>query len=1459
MSFANNLLAQTNVNINIAITPPYSTRISDYANNPGKVIVSLTYTAGAVGGDLKVLLKSQITGDNGIVLATKANYRPLSPIVLQPNIPKVIDLQTISELFDMNSFTVQGITTREVLEKGGMPEGNYQFCVRAYLWDSPTVPVSAASPLGCTTVRLTQLEPPILVKPFDKENIIGNNVQNVIFNWNIPAGAEPGTQYVFRIIEMLDATKNANDAMNSKTTPAFFETTTASNILVYGPAQPALVVGRKYAWAVTALPGVRGVAYKNNGRSEVRSFVYAEKVNTPANFIVTTSTPRDRDKLEAGVIGFKWDYSQGKIIKKEELVLVEVRKNQTAANAINENVKIAITDSKSKIAKVDLTNNDGKKFAWQIKITDDNNKVYSSDIQTFETEEKVISMVTHFYPKNGESVPSSSITFHWTYDKSFDKDKQGKDYYPKQLPIIVEVKAGQTAEVAIKNNTNINTSSAQTYNTKSIDLSNYAGKKLAWKVNVTYLDKTYSSNIDTFRVIQFDESLKNAITQFTINGFPITVKTLNNIAGFRYKGTGTTNLYKNGPIVNVSFDDLTILPFGVKFKANTQVPESYTNWAATFATTAVVTSIPKVSNGASNPSIPLKSLQKDIGGNFYFDVSGINFNPFLVAYFDGAKKCFVKLSNNANPTNFDESPTIIGKFHWKSEISNKENGKVKMAEFLSDKDESFTYSYEYKFKPQEKFVPTYINGDVSQNINLNNRVNEELVLSTMLKINKEDFVDCKFSGAYKIKTPTTNKKGIEVWFTDITKLEFDKTLDGDGWLEKLDDVGVVKASFKKVSVCFNSSSSKPFGITIPELKLNLYTENLSKTSLFEYALNNVPFTGANGLKININQTLQKPAKFNYWGFEITSTLLKCITDKTTLTTFSLASSLNIPFVNKKANTNFSVDKNGFVKSPLTYTSSSPLILYQDPSTGDKCTFSLTKAELDKSEIDLNGNFTFSNTIDAEKNINVSNIASPTIKVDFTGDAKMKEMDGEGFANTLNNPTGVFNGFALTPMKLALAKLSGQTKYELKIKGIMALGDNLGTNNTTENFSTKVSFNDPSPSQSGVSVNLKDNFATFVAYHQYQKIAGSQDITFASESKASSDNESSSFTNVGLTFFSGDKDYGTGFKANMSYSLKNPSDPNAPTNGDQTVTAIMWVGHMKESGGYNYWFLEAGQKNFVVIPIPPTDIVINGFKGRIYYHMRHEGDNINDGTTYKPDNSEFIGVYAQVNLKTGLDNGVRFWGDLAMEVLTNNSGLESIKLLGNGNFITGGEGKPGIIEAKDCKLNMYWQPKKLVGDFNVNFGTEQIKMKTHTGLEISGDVFHIWGSGSGSLFGIEVPGGVGFDLDKNRVLVYGEYKLKQIHWHRDGIWSDDDVYIEARAKASASVQYSPFHVRASANLYGSATYVEETLGSLSTNFDLHAQLEFPSPTCVSAGISVFGFDFDAGIKDGTIIWGKCWND
>lgn len=266
--------AQNSVNVTVNIVPPYSTRLSDYANNPGKTLITLRNTTTR---PLDVYLRINITGENGVRVFTDPGYRAAVPVTLQPGIPKILNVAEIQTLFNLSDIAFVGTSANDIERKNGLPEGVYSLCVRAYDFARPTVALSAESPMGCTTLRLTLTEPPILIRPLENEELTVMEPQNTIFSWTLPAGAPPGTLYLLKVVEMFDPNRNPNDAFLSSTGPAFFEKEVMGNTYLYGPTDPPMVKGRKYAWSVKALDktvrgGGEGTAFRNEGRSEVRSF-----------------------------------------------------------------------------------------------------------------------------------------------------------------------------------------------------------------------------------------------------------------------------------------------------------------------------------------------------------------------------------------------------------------------------------------------------------------------------------------------------------------------------------------------------------------------------------------------------------------------------------------------------------------------------------------------------------------------------------------------------------------------------------------------------------------------------------------------------------------------------------------------------------------------------------------------------------------------------------------------------------------------------------------------------------------------------------------------------------------------------------------------------------------------------------------------------------------------------------
>ncbi len=256
------------VRINMAVMPPYSTKISDYTSQPNKVYATLQYTS-IDAMPLSIYLRGEISSSSGIRIYTRPEYRPGRAILLQPGSIYTINLRNIQDVFDTNQLIYAGISQNEIIYGNGLPEGVYVICLRAYDYYTDQ-PLSDETPFGCSSpFSVASIEPPVIMQPFCYEEILATSPQNVIFSWTMPAGASPTTMYRIRMVEVVPDDHNINNAMQPAVAPFFFETTLSGNVFLYGPAQPALVTGKRYAFTVSAFDPLGKRVFRNGGRSEV--------------------------------------------------------------------------------------------------------------------------------------------------------------------------------------------------------------------------------------------------------------------------------------------------------------------------------------------------------------------------------------------------------------------------------------------------------------------------------------------------------------------------------------------------------------------------------------------------------------------------------------------------------------------------------------------------------------------------------------------------------------------------------------------------------------------------------------------------------------------------------------------------------------------------------------------------------------------------------------------------------------------------------------------------------------------------------------------------------------------------------------------------------------------------------------------------------------------------------------
>ena len=253
----------SNATVTTQVMPPYGTDLSNYSGNTRIFVQAPGYN-----GNLSLFI--HITGDNGVNLTTRQDYIPNDINIKNATPVSPIDL---ASYFDPSNLISSGIPVSDIITNG-LPEGNYQVCVR--IKDNDGNFVSPDEPGGCSNMfDIRYSDPPVTVNPVC-DDTLRLPAQNIVFNWTPSPGTPAFTSYTLKIVEMLDPNQDPNEAMLTATEPAFFESTVSGALsFYYGPNQPILEPGKKYAWQVIAEDQETNTKFRNEGKSEVCSFVWS--------------------------------------------------------------------------------------------------------------------------------------------------------------------------------------------------------------------------------------------------------------------------------------------------------------------------------------------------------------------------------------------------------------------------------------------------------------------------------------------------------------------------------------------------------------------------------------------------------------------------------------------------------------------------------------------------------------------------------------------------------------------------------------------------------------------------------------------------------------------------------------------------------------------------------------------------------------------------------------------------------------------------------------------------------------------------------------------------------------------------------------------------------------------------------------------------------------------------------
>ena len=280
------------VNGNAVLVPPYSVYLSDYTSRTTDRLVLNVVLNDVTRPELRVRLRIKIEGQNA-KLETKPGYIG-SEIILQGGVPLRLSGTDLIEYFNPNNLNFSGISRREFEKTGGLPQGFYTFCFEVLEYNRG-VKISNSI---CAPGWLILNDPPIVNLPRNDEKVKPTIPQNVIFQWTPRHTGSPNsafaTEYDIEMVEVWPASRNPNDAI--LTSPRILETSTRSTTFIYGPAETPLELGRRYAFRVKAKSIVGAEEFdlfKNNGYSEVMTFVYGDACEIPQNILAeATSTNR---------------------------------------------------------------------------------------------------------------------------------------------------------------------------------------------------------------------------------------------------------------------------------------------------------------------------------------------------------------------------------------------------------------------------------------------------------------------------------------------------------------------------------------------------------------------------------------------------------------------------------------------------------------------------------------------------------------------------------------------------------------------------------------------------------------------------------------------------------------------------------------------------------------------------------------------------------------------------------------------------------------------------------------------------------------------------------------------------------------------------------------------------------------------------------------------------------------
>lgn len=286
----------------ITLSPPYTPFLNEYGT-AGANKLQVTFIVNdsrMINHPVKLQMLLEKVGA-GVVMRT-SDYAAIPPIFLNGNTTEMFTGADLAAYF-LPQNMLAGAVQQQYLQTGRIPDGQYRLGFQVVDAQRPEVVISNTAYTQPAWFLLN--DPPLLNLPRNKENVRIDEIQNLRFEW-FPRhlgsmNAAFATNYQLEIFALRVQGIDPN-MVTLALPPDYTATTTATNFVLTAD-KFLLEPGVEYAFRVRATAGGSDLTlFKNNGYSEVYSFVYGSLCPQPTN-VKHANTGQEQVKLT-------WDSNQ---------------------------------------------------------------------------------------------------------------------------------------------------------------------------------------------------------------------------------------------------------------------------------------------------------------------------------------------------------------------------------------------------------------------------------------------------------------------------------------------------------------------------------------------------------------------------------------------------------------------------------------------------------------------------------------------------------------------------------------------------------------------------------------------------------------------------------------------------------------------------------------------------------------------------------------------------------------------------------------------------------------------------------------------------------------------------------------------------------------------------------------------------------------------------------------------